>query len=57
MDRAIRLSLSVGILSCDNSLEALSIEELLVRSDALMYQQKRERKDDMAKAGESSLSR
>jgi diguanylate cyclase (GGDEF)-like protein len=42
--RAFQLSLSVGVLSCDNALGVVSIEELLARADALMYQQKRNRK-------------
>jgi diguanylate cyclase (GGDEF)-like protein len=42
--RAFQLSLSVGALTCDNSLGGISIEELLARADALMYQQKRDRK-------------
>jgi diguanylate cyclase (GGDEF)-like protein len=43
--RPYQISLSVGILRCDNSLEALSIEDLLARADALMYEQKREHKN------------
>jgi diguanylate cyclase (GGDEF)-like protein len=43
--RRFQLSLSVGILSCDKSLGALPIEDLLAQADALMYQQKRDRKD------------
>jgi diguanylate cyclase (GGDEF)-like protein len=41
--RGFQLSLSVGILTCDNSLGALPIENLLAQADVLMYQQKRER--------------
>jgi diguanylate cyclase (GGDEF)-like protein len=40
---AFQLSLSIGILTCDSSLGAISIEDLLARADALMYQQKRNR--------------
>jgi diguanylate cyclase (GGDEF)-like protein len=42
--RPYQISLSIGILRCDDSLGALSIEDLLARADALMYEQKRERK-------------
>ena len=38
--RTFRLSLSVGVLCCDESLRDASFEELLARADALMYQQK-----------------
>ena len=41
--RSFQLSLSVGVLTCDNSLGAISIEDLLARADSLMYEQKRER--------------
>ena len=44
--RRYNLSLSVGILTCDSSLGALPIEDLLGQADALMYQQKRNRKND-----------
>jgi len=40
--RAYKLVLSVGVLTCDSSLQDLSIEDLLAKADALMYQQKRE---------------
>jgi diguanylate cyclase (GGDEF)-like protein len=43
--RPHQISLSIGILRCDDSLGALSIEDLLARADALMYEQKRERKN------------
>jgi len=46
--RPFQLSLSVGILTCDNSLETLPIENLLAQADALMYEQKRERKNRSA---------
>ena len=42
-ERKYHLALSVGALSCDKSLGDLSIEELITRADALMYQQKRNR--------------
>lgn len=42
--RVFRLSLSVGALMCDNSIQAKSIEELLARADELMYEQKKHRK-------------
>jgi diguanylate cyclase (GGDEF)-like protein len=40
-----RISMSIGILKCDSSLEDLSFEDLLARTDALMYEQKREHKN------------
>jgi len=43
--REFQLSLSVGILTSDDSLGQLSIEDLLAQADGLMYQQKRERKN------------
>jgi diguanylate cyclase (GGDEF)-like protein len=43
--RPYQISLSIGILRCDDSLGALSIEDLLARADALMYEQKREHKN------------
>jgi len=39
-----QIALSIGILRCDDSLETLSIEDLLARADALMYEQKRDHK-------------
>jgi GGDEF domain-containing protein len=39
--RLFDLSLSIGVLNCDDSLNASSIEDLLARADALMYEQKR----------------
>jgi diguanylate cyclase (GGDEF)-like protein len=42
-ERKYHLALSVGVLSCDKALGDLSIEELITRADALMYQEKRER--------------
>ena len=42
--RPFQISLSVGILPCDSSHRALSIEDLLGKADALMYQLKRDRK-------------
>ncbi len=38
------LALSVGVISCDSTLGAMPIEEILTRADALMYEQKRARK-------------
>ena len=35
------LSLSIGVLRCDNSMETLCIENLLAQADGLMYQEKR----------------
>jgi len=43
-DRAFQLSLSVGVLNCDDALKDSSIEDLLARADMLMYQQKSVRK-------------
>jgi diguanylate cyclase (GGDEF)-like protein len=43
--RPYQISLSVGILQCDASLGAYSLEDLLARADALMYEQKRERRN------------
>jgi diguanylate cyclase (GGDEF)-like protein len=43
-DRAFEISLSVGILLCDDSMKTSNIEGLLARADALMYQQKGVRK-------------
>jgi diguanylate cyclase (GGDEF)-like protein len=42
--RTFKLSLSIGIVSCDGSLASLSIEGLLAQADTRMYQQKREAK-------------
>ncbi len=42
--RLFQLSLSIGVLNCDDSLKASSIEDLLARADALMYEQKRNHK-------------
>jgi GGDEF domain-containing protein len=39
-DRAFEISLSVGVLLCDDSMKTSNIESLLARADALMYQQK-----------------
>lgn len=36
-----QLSLSIGVLRCDNTMESLSIEDLVARADGLMYQEKR----------------
>jgi GGDEF domain-containing protein len=38
--RPFQISLSVGVLTCDSSLGVITIEDLLARADALMYQQK-----------------
>jgi diguanylate cyclase (GGDEF)-like protein len=43
-----QLLLSTGVLACDITLATLSIEELLARADALMYEQKRTRKSRSA---------
>jgi len=40
--RKFQLTQSVGILSCSTTLESLSIDDLLAKADALMYEQKRE---------------
>jgi GGDEF domain-containing protein len=37
--------MSIGILTCDDFRETLSIVDLLARADALMYEQKREHKN------------
>jgi diguanylate cyclase (GGDEF)-like protein len=50
-NRAFQLSLSVGVLSCDDSLKASSIEDLLARADVLMYQQKSVRKQRTSATG------
>jgi diguanylate cyclase (GGDEF)-like protein len=42
--RPFQISLSVGTLTCDASLRALPMEDLLGKADALMYQLKRNRK-------------
>jgi diguanylate cyclase (GGDEF)-like protein len=47
-DRAYKLVLSVGVLKCDSSMQALAIEDLLAKADALMYEQKREHKSRRA---------
>lgn len=47
-DRAYKLVLSIGVLKCDSSMQALSIEDLLAKADALMYEQKREHKSRKA---------
>ncbi len=36
-----QLSLSIGVLRCDNTMETLSIEHLMAQADGLMYQEKR----------------
>ena len=43
--RTYQISLSIGILQCDASLGADSIEDLLAKADALMYEQKREHRN------------
>jgi diguanylate cyclase (GGDEF)-like protein len=40
--RSYELVLSVGVLTCDSSMQSLSIEDLLAKADALMYEQKLE---------------
>jgi diguanylate cyclase (GGDEF)-like protein len=40
--RPFQIALSIGVLRCDDTLEALSFEDLLSRADGLMYEQKRE---------------
>ena len=44
LDGAFELSLSIGILLCDSSMNDLGVEELLARTDALMYEQKMNRR-------------
>jgi diguanylate cyclase (GGDEF)-like protein len=39
-----RVALSAGVLACDNTMEALSLEDLLAKADALLYEQKRKNK-------------
>ena len=48
--RKFQLSLSVGVLACDNSLEGSTFEELLARTDALMYEKKRENAGGQSKS-------
>jgi diguanylate cyclase (GGDEF)-like protein len=43
-DKPYQLLLSTGVLACDVTLATLSIEDLLAKADALMYEQKRTRK-------------
>lgn len=43
-DRGYKLVLSVGVLTCDSSMQGLSIEDLLAKADILMYEQKQEHK-------------
>jgi GGDEF domain-containing protein len=43
--RPYHISMSIGILTCDDFRETLSIVDLLARADALMYEQKREHKN------------
>jgi diguanylate cyclase (GGDEF)-like protein len=45
-----QLSLSLGILICDDSLKGSNIEDLLARADALMYQHKSVRKQQRMSA-------
>jgi diguanylate cyclase (GGDEF)-like protein len=47
-DRAYKLVLSIGVLKCDSSMQGLTIEDLLAKADALMYEQKREHKSRIA---------
>jgi len=47
-DRAYKLVLSVGVLTCDSSMQGLSIEDLLAKADTLMYQQKQQHKSRKA---------
>ncbi len=51
--RAFHLSLSVGVLTCDKTLEHLAIEGLLDEADALMYQKKRGSMRTFGDAGQS----
>jgi diguanylate cyclase (GGDEF)-like protein len=46
--RAYKLVLSVGVLTCDSSMQGLSIEDLLAKADTLMYQQKQEHRSRKA---------
>ena len=43
-DQKFQISLSIGVLTCEGSVCTLPIEELLAQADALMYQQKQDRK-------------
>ena len=43
-DQKFQISLSIGVLTCEGSVCNLPIEELLAQADALMYQQKQDRK-------------
>jgi len=51
--RKFQLSLSIGVLACDNSLESSTLEELLARTDALMYEKKREHASGQSKSSAS----
>jgi GGDEF domain-containing protein len=51
-NRSLQLALSVGVLNCDDSLKDSSIEDLLARADALMYQHKSVRKQQRTSATE-----
>lgn len=46
--RAWKLVISVGVIECDNSLGHLTIDDLLAKADALMYQQKQEHRSRKA---------
>jgi diguanylate cyclase (GGDEF)-like protein len=46
--RKFQLSLSVGMLVCEGSLSALTVGELVTQADALMYRQKRQRRENVA---------
>jgi len=46
--RDYKLVLSVGVLKCDISMQGLTIEDLLAKADALMYEQKREHRSRLA---------
>ena len=37
----LQLSLSIGVLRCDETMESLCIEDLMARADGLMYEEKR----------------
>jgi diguanylate cyclase (GGDEF)-like protein len=45
---SLPLSLSVGILLCDDSLKNLAMDELVARADALMYLEKKRKRDSAA---------
>jgi diguanylate cyclase (GGDEF)-like protein len=52
----LHLSLSIGVLRCDNSMETLCIEDLLAQADGLMYQEKRRHHSGICEVTEQHLA-